>query len=223
MKSVLLNLARVLPLTIALSLALPALASAKAVEAEQLVESTSKTIMLIVEQAPAYIDKDPDRYYRQIQQALDPIVDFDVFSRGVMGHLASNRYVQGLPEADRAAAMQNISDFSAVLHNTVIRGYGKVFYQYAGSQFTMVSSELIGKGDRASVTQKITDTKNQQYTIQYSLNNRDQQGWKIQNIIVEGINMGQSYRAQFESALERYKGSVSDVIKNWPELMQGHE
>ena len=73
------------------------------------------------------------------------------------------------------------------------------------------------------MTEKITDSKNQQYTIQYSLNNRDQQGWKIQNIIVEGINMGQSYRAQFESALERYKGSVNDVIKNWPELMQGHE
>ena len=140
-----------------------------------------------------------------------------------MGHLASKRYVLSLPEAERATAIQNISDFTAVLHNTVIRGYGKVFYQYPDFQFTIVASELIGSGDRASVTQKITDNKNQQYTIQYSLNKRNQQNWKIQNIIVEGINMGQSYRAQFESALERYKGSVSAVIKNWPEIMQGHE
>jgi hypothetical protein len=35
--------------------------------------------------------------------------------------------------------------------------------------------------------------------------------------------MGQSYRAQFEGAMDRYKGSVSDVIKNWPQIMAGHE
>lgn len=191
--------------------------------AEQLVESTSQKIMALVEQAPAYIDKDPDRYYRQIETTLDPIVDFAVFARGVMGHLASKRYIASLPQSEQDAAKQNITDFTNVLHDTVIRGYGKVFYQYAGSQFAMVSSELIGKGDRASVTQKITDTKNQQYTIQYSLNNRDQQGWKIQNIVVEGINMGQSYRAQFESAMERYKGNVRDVITNWPQIMDGKE
>jgi phospholipid transport system substrate-binding protein len=206
-----------------LLLAACALAAPSAKEAEQLVTTTAEKINAIVAGASSYMETDPNRYYQQIGAALDPIVDYDTFARGVMGHVASKRYIEGLPAAEQDAARANLPKFRDVLHNTLIKGYGKIFYNYAGSTFSIKSSELLGSGDRASVTQLVIDTQKKRYDLQYSLNSEGDQGWKIQNVIVDGVNMGQSYRAQFEEALDRYKGNVGDVIQNWPQIMQGRE
>jgi len=200
-----------------------AMAGPTAKDAEQLVTSTADKINTIVEGASTYMETDPDRYYQQIGATLDPVVDYDTFARGVMGHVASKRYVMSLPEGEREAARANLPKFRDVLQHTLIKGYGKIFYNYAGSTFSVKSSELLGSGDRASVTQQVIDKQKKRYELQYTLNYQAEQGWKIQNVIVDGINMGQSYRAQFEEALDRYRGSVSDVIQNWPQIMDGHE
>jgi len=199
------------------------LAAPSAGDAEQLITRSANQINEVVKSAPEYFDTDPERYYQQIATILDPVVDFTTFARGVMGHLASERYVQTLPPADQQAARDAVTQFRDVLHHTVIKSYGKIFYSYAGSQFSIKSSDLIGKGDRASVTQQVIDPQAKEYTLQYTLNYNAKEGWKIQNVIVDGVNMGQSYRAQFEGAMDRYKGNVSDVIQNWPQIMEGHE
>jgi phospholipid transport system substrate-binding protein len=206
-----------------LLMSVTAMAVPTAEDAEQLVTSTAEQINAIVAGASSYIETDPDRYYQQIGATLDPIVDYDTFARGVMGYVASKRYVQSLPAGEQDAARANLPKFRDVLHHTLIKGYGKIFYNYAGSTFSIKSSELLGSGDRASVTQQVIDTQKKRYELQYTLNRQGEQGWKIQNVIVDGVNMGQSYRAQFEEALDRYKGNVGEVIQNWPQIMQGRE
>jgi phospholipid transport system substrate-binding protein len=200
-----------------------ALAAPTAQDAEKLIVDSSNKINAIVKDATPYIESDPERYYQEIAKVLDPIVDFTTFARGVMGYTASERYVKGLPAGEQEAARAYVPQFRDVLHHTLMKSYGKIFYNYAGSTFTIKSSEILGKGDRASVIQKVVDPQSNQYALQYTLNTPDGNSWKIQNVIVDGVNMGQSYRAQFEAALQKYKGSVPEVIKNWPEIMQGHE
>ncbi|HEY6131931.1 MAG TPA: ABC transporter substrate-binding protein [Halioglobus sp.] len=212
-----------MPILIAgLLLSFVAMAAPTAKDAEQFITNNAEKINAIVKDAPSYIETDPKRYYQQIGTTLDPIVDFDTFSRNVMGHTASKRYIESLPEAKREDARANIPKFRDVLYNTLVKGYGKIFYNYAGSKYTIKSSELLGSGNRASVVQQVIDPQNQRYVIQYSLIQAGE-GWKIQNIIVDGVNMGQSYRAQFEAAVDRYKGNVNDVIQNWPQIMEGRE
>lgn len=188
----------------------------------QMITQTSEKVMAIVEQAKSTAGNDPDPYYQQIENTLSPIVDFDYFARAVMGHLASKRYIQTLPENEQAPAKQHIADFTAALRTTLIKSYGKTFLNFAGSKVELQSVELLGNPNQASVIQKVTDSGNQQYAIQYSLKKISNQ-WKIQNLIVEGINMGQSYRAQFSAALDVYKGNVGDVVEHWPEIMSQNE
>ena len=180
----------ILALAATFLLATATMAAPTAKDAEQLVTDTSNKINAIVEGASVYMATDPDRYYQQIGATLDPLVDYDTFARGVMGHVASKRYIETLPESEREVARANLPKFRDVLHHTLIKGYGKVFYNYAGSTFAIKSSELLGSGDRASVTQRVVDPQNKQYELQYTLNHQPEQGWKIQNVIVDGINMG---------------------------------
>lgn len=212
-----------LPALFLLSLLSTVALAAPAPEAEKIITDSADRINEVVKGASAYIETDPKRYQQEIAAIMDPVVDFTTFARGVMGHLASERYVQTLPEGQREAARAYVPQFRDVLHHTVIKSYGKIFYNYAGSKYSIKSSELLGKGDRASVTQLVVDPQAKQYLLQYTLNNKPGEGWRIQNVIVDGVNMGQSYRAQFEGALGTYKGNVSEIIKNWPIIMEGHE
>lgn len=200
-----------------------ATAAPNAKEAEDVITNSANAINLIVEGASAYYDTDRERYHKEIAAVLDPVVDFTTFARGVMGNMASERYVQSLPEEKREAARATVPQFRDVLYHTVIKSYGKIFYNYKGSKYSIKSSELLGKGDRASVTQQVIDPQGEHYVLQYTLNAQGGQGWKIQNVIVDGVNMGQSYRAQFEAAVDRYQGNVNEVIKNWPQIMDGRE
>jgi phospholipid transport system substrate-binding protein len=41
----------------------------------------------------------------------------------------------------------------------------------------------------------------------------------IANVVVEGVNLGQTYRSQFAEAVENHGGDVDYVVENWVELM----
>jgi len=73
--------------------------------------------------------------------------------------------------------------------------------------------------DRASVNQTITDKKDQTYLVQYSLHKVKDGSWMIANVVVEGVNLGQTYRSQFAEAVENHGGDVDYVVDNWVELM----
>lgn len=190
-------------------------------QVKSLIETTSNKVISLTQEAQAYVDQEPERYYQQIANELTPVFDFDYFSRAVMGHTASNRYLQTLSPDEQNKARQQIANFTTALTTTLRNSYGKTFLKFADSKLEIDSAELQGN-TQASVVQKITDPKGTVYTIQYSMRLIKGQ-WKIQNFIVEGINMGQSYRAQFQTALDTYQGDIDQVISHWPEIMNENE
>ena len=54
----------------------------------------------------------------------------------------------------------------------------------------------------------------EQYQVQYSLFLNDQQQWKVENLVVEGINIGLVFRNQFAHYMEQFN-DVSKVIESW--------
>ena len=45
---------------------------------------------------------------------------------------------------------------------------------------------------------------------------RDRSGeWKLRNMIIENVNLGEIYCSQFESAARKQDGDLDAVIANW--------
>ena len=54
------------------------------------------------------------------------------------------------------------------------------------------------------------------YVIKYQMRRGKKDGiWKLRNLIVEDINLGGVYRAQFQSAVRDNDGNLDAVIDNW--------
>ena len=57
-------------------------------EPDAAIRAATENLLQIVDGARGYFDRDPERYYAEVDSAIAPVVDFYSFSRGVMGRSA---------------------------------------------------------------------------------------------------------------------------------------
>ena len=184
----------------------------------QVVQQTTERVLAIVKEAKSYADKDPERFNKEVANTLDGVVDFDGFARGVMGTYASaQRYNALTTDAERTAFKERIQRFSATFKQGLVQTYARGLLKFNGERIETLPP---GKGDDpasgfVSVIQKIYGSGDQPYVVQYSMRRNQAGDWKLQNVIIEGINLGLTYRNQFASAADQYHGDLEKVIANW--------
>lgn len=191
-------------------------AAATAPTAHSVVEDATRRVMAVVEEAQVYAEEDPERYYRQVQEILDPVIDFRGFARGVMGPYASSERYRSLDEAGRAQLRDQLDRFTEVMRLGLVRTYSKGLLAYAGSRIELAKPDPAEAGESfVSLQQLIFTSEAQPYVILYQMG-RDKSGeWKLRNVIIESVNLGEIYRNQFEAAAREQNGDLDAVIDNW--------
>ena len=184
--------------------------------AHDVVRDTSDRVMSVVTAAQDYADEDPERYYSEIQGILDPVVDFRGFARGVMGPYASSERYRSMDEAGRARLRAQLDRFTEVMRVGLVRTYGKGLLAFGGSQIE-VSEAAPGEAEmsRVSVKQLVFSAGAEPYVLMYQMGKDKSGGWKLRNIIIESVNLGEIYRSQFEAAARKHDGDLDAVIDSW--------
>lgn len=178
-------------------------------------EATAELLELIAE-ARDYYDSDPERFHREVDRLLSPVLDFDTFTRGVMGPYASQRYYESLsPEAKKRYPAQ-VGTFKKQFKQGLIETYAKGLLRFSGERIeTLPLRPGEVKRAQVNVVQHIYGNAEKPYVVQYTLyQNRDSE-WKARNVVVEGINLGLTYRNQFAALMEQHRGNLDKVIAAW--------
>jgi phospholipid transport system substrate-binding protein len=188
---------------------------------EVMLKQATDQLLAISKAARDYVDSDRERYYSEVAAVLDQVMDINYFARGVMATYASARVYNALAnEADKAAFRDRVARFAVALKRVWMVKYADALLKTDGERIELNRITSADDGDdRASVNQTITDKKNQNYLVQYSLHKVKDGSWMIANVIVEGVNLGQTYRSQFAEAVENNGGDVDYVVDHWVELM----
>jgi phospholipid transport system substrate-binding protein len=188
---------------------------------ELMLKQATDELLAISQAARAYVDQDRERYYTAVSGVIDQIFDIQYFARGVMATYASARVYKSLQtEAEKAAFRDRVARFAIALKRVWMVKYADALLKADGEKIELARVNTgSDDNDRASVEQTITDRKNQVYLVQYSLHKAKDGGWMVANAIVEGVNLGETYRSQFAEAVENNKGDVDYVVDHWIELM----
>ena len=184
--------------------------------AHEVVEDATQRVMTVVAEASEYADEDPERYYRQVQEILDPVIDFRGFARSVMGPYATSERYRSLDEAGQARLRAQLDEFTEVMRLGLVRTYSKGLLAYSGSRIEVfaISDEEEASG-RAAVRQLIYSGQAEPYVLLYQMGRTKSGQWQLRNVIIESVNLGEIYRSQFESAARKYDGDLDAVIANW--------
>jgi phospholipid transport system substrate-binding protein len=184
--------------------------------AHEVVSVTTREVMDVVAQAREAGGQLSEEYFNQLESVLDPVVDFRGFARGVMGPYASSSRYRSLDEAGREKLAGQLDRFTEKMRDVMVRTYGKGLLAFGGSRIQVTPpAQETGEQRLASVQQLIYKEGSDPYVVMYQMG-RDRDGsWKLRNMIIENVNLGEIYRSQFESAARKYDGDLDQVIANW--------
>tara|TARA_R110000823_G_scaffold91174_3_gene201100 strand:+ start:19118 stop:19729 length:612 start_codon:yes stop_codon:yes gene_type:complete len=184
--------------------------------AHALVAETTQRVLETVQAADDYVDEDPERYYEQVQDILDPLIDYRGFARSVMGPYASSKRYRALDEAGRAQLRDQLDRFTRVMRLSLVRTYSKGLLAFGGSRIQIIPP---GEGEdvesRASVRQHVFADRDEPYVVLYQMGRDGEGDWKLRNVIIESVNLGEIYRDQFQAAAREQTGDLDAVIANW--------
>jgi phospholipid transport system substrate-binding protein len=200
----------------ALALLLTTTVFATAQTPDQLVTQTTEKVLTLAQDAKGYYDKDPERLNKQVEAVMSESVDFDGFARGVMGTYASDQKYKALKtDQERQAFNARITKFTEIFRHGLVDTYAKGLLKFNGQRIETVGGRSSVTGSNATVVQNIYGGADKPYVVQYSLRQDAGGIWKLRNVIIEGVNLGQTYRNQFASSAEQYGGDLDKVIANW--------
>ena len=167
------------------------------------VEKIHEDIVLVVRAKQGIYEENPEEFIKAISFALQPLVDFKRISRNVMG-----RYYKD-------ANKEQIEKFNRVFKASLLDTYSKTLAEFKDEEI-LVSSKVkkSPKGNREKVSlQIVTSTKI--YPAVYDMYLNKQGQWKLINIVINGVNLGLTFRNQFYSLMEKEGNNVDLVIKKW--------
>lgn len=176
-------------------------------EARGAVEQASASMMAVLENEDLKQPEQEELLINEIETILNPVVDFDYVSKRVMG-----KYF-------RRVSAQQQQEFSGVFKDTMVRTFAKSLVGFDIVRYEMApQGKPSPKAEKQIVSVHIYSSLGQQYTlVYYMLKQAD--GWKLVNVLVDGINLRLNFKNQFSDMVSRSGGDVKQVIADWKMAM----
>ena len=145
---------------------------------------------------------DKDAYENKIKVIFEPIIDFRRVSALVMG---KKYYV--------ASSKEQRTKFIQVFKDSLLDTYSETLAQWQDQKIITIFPENDKYEKQVNVKQNLY-TSSSVYPIKYTLR-RDGDEWKIINIVVNGVNLGLTFRNQFRALADSNNGDMDLTIASW--------
>jgi len=188
-------------------MALPLMAAESDQRPEQMIRDSIKDLMTQIEGRETYFADNIDELKAIVDDSLEEVADFRYIAASVMGRYFGN------------ATPQQRSRFVDTFRKTLIDTYTKGLVTFDYREIRVLDNQQASRyEDQASVAMEVVANDGSVYPVSYSLRLDDGQ-WKVVNVIVNGINLGLTFRNQFDQAMREHNRDYDAVIDGWaPEL-----
>ena len=146
---------------------------------------------------------DPEQFKAKINNIFEPMVDFRRVGASVMG---KKYYI--------AATKDQRLQFISVFKTSLLDTYSSTLAQWGDQTIETNFSKKTEFNKTEDVNQSLV-TSNNIYPITYKVRNDGKDNWLIINIIVNGVNLGLTFRNQFQALALEHNENIDDIIDNW--------
>ena len=179
------------------------LAQAEVVAPDVLVKNTAQDVIAIIKQDKDIQSGDQKKVLALVDAKILPNFDFTR-----MTQLAAGRYWrQATPEQKNAL----VSEFRTML----VRTYTKAFTQYKGETIDVKPAKFSPSDTETTVRTQLLKPGGQPTDVDYVMRKSDA-GWKVFDVVIEGVSMVTSYRGTFSSQIEQ--SGIDSLIKSLADM-----
>ena len=168
------------------------------------IDSNAQKMVEVLTADADLFDTNREEYEDKIKIIFEPMIDFRRVSASVMG---KKYYLMATPEQR--------SNFVNIFKDSLLDTYAETLAQWGDSTISTNFPDKLPEEDVLNIEVKqILDTGTSKYPISYKLR-KSSEGWKIVNIIINGVNLGLTFRNQFQALAKSHDENIEDTLKNW--------
>lgn len=155
----------------------------------------------------AVLAKDPALLEQRVNNILEGVVDFDDFSKKVMG-----KYYR------RASPEQRVR-FANVTKDTLLKTYGASLLELDADRINVLPLGPQGRGKETKVDVNFQMEAGGVLNISFYMEQAEQGRWMLSNIVINNINFGLTFRKQFGVMMEQNRNDIESAISAWKESL----
>ena len=168
--------------------------------------NAQKMVIVLKENKSLFIEV-REMYEQKIKEIFEPMIDFRRVAATVMGkkyYLASSK--------------EQRSEFVDIFKDSLLDTYAETLAQWENQTITTIFP--INMQDQSYElknieVQQTLNTGSSKYPISYKLRKNKDNSWSIVNIIVNGVNLGLTFRNQFQALASKNNGDIEATLKGW--------
>tara|TARA_Y100000741_G_scaffold356161_1_gene332470 strand:+ start:2510 stop:3124 length:615 start_codon:yes stop_codon:yes gene_type:complete len=177
--------------------------SVSASNPHQFIDSQAQEMVFIIRNNQELYAKDPELFKNKINEIFEPMVDFRRVGASVMG----KKYYLSASASQR---LQFIQAFKTSLLDT----YSSTLAQWGDQKIITIFPEVLEFKRTEDVQQNLITSSNV-YPVTYKVRKDKDGNWLIINIIVNGVNLGLTFRNQFQALAKEHNENIDEIIKHW--------
>ena len=167
------------------------------------IDSQAQEMVSIIINNQELFVEDPESFKAKISMIFEPMVDFRRVGASVMG----KKYYLASSKSQRV-------EFIQAFKNSLLDTYTSTLAQWGDQKIVTVFPEVSEFKKTEDVQQNLITTSNI-YPITYKVRKNKNGDWLIINIIVNGVNLGLTFRNQFQALAKEHNENIDEIIKHW--------
>ena len=168
------------------------------------IDNNAQKMVQVLTLEAALFETDRSLYEQKIKDIFEPMIDFRRVAASVMG----KKYYLLASQDERA-------EFVLIFKDSLLDTYAETLAQWGDSTITTKFPDSKSNIYEKNVEVKqVLNTGSSKYPISYKLR-RNEEGWKIVNIIINGVNLGLTFRNQFQALAVTHDENIDLTLQNW--------
>ena len=168
------------------------------------IDNNAQKMVQVLTLEAALFETDRSLYEQKIKDIFEPMIDFRRVAASVMG----KKYYLLASQGER-------SEFVLIFKDSLLDTYAETLAQWGDSTITTKFPDSKSNIYEKNVEVKqVLNTGSSKYPISYKLR-RNEEGWKIVNIIINGVNLGLTFRNQFQALAVTHDENIDLTLQNW--------
>jgi phospholipid transport system substrate-binding protein len=177
--------------------------AAKGETPHQVVQGVTDSVMNVIKGGEQTLKEKPDEYFAKVRASLESTVSFSFIAKNVMAS-----YWNQASEAQR-------EEFTETFTRSMVETLGKGLANYSDLKIaTLPPEEDASVAKRVEVIQEVAAADGTT-RISYTMAQNKSGEWKLINVVLNGVNLGKSFRDQFTQAMKQNDNNIDKVIATW--------
>ena len=171
------------------------------------IDVNAQKMVLVLKENKSLFMEDRELYEQKIKLIFEPMIDFRRVAATVMG----KKYYQASSKEQRA-------EFVDIFKDSLLDTYAETLAQWENQTITTIFPTDIQTQSfevKNIEVQQTLNTGSSNYPISYKLRKNKDNSWSIVNIIVNGVNLGLTFRNQFQALASKNNGNIDATLEGW--------